>query len=306
MRDGGMRSPIFQDISVRFRKWRQCRTARRARRKMACRRCGSEVRPERDKRLRKEYPYYCPKCDEDMYSFECVEACLPDGIKDAWPKIRTREEMMETMKDAGTANNAACIAGRILPGAAYSHEMYGERFYRADILACRASGITDTVPLMVSERIADLERGHLDSMVEVTGPFRSYNRKEDGKSHLELSVLVQGIRYLDDGYVDCASNNRVFLKGFLCKAPVYRKTPLRREITDILLAVNRPYGKSDYIPCICWGRDAVLASRLDVGSAVEVMGRIQSRGYMKKLSETEDEMRVAYEVSVCRMETVNM
>lgn len=206
------------------------------------------------------------------------------------------------MKDRGMGNNGACITGRILLGASYSHEMYGERFYRADILACRASGITDTIPLMVSEKVADLERDHLDSMVEVTGPFRSYNRKEDGKSHLELSVLVQGIRYLDDGYVDCGSNNRVFLKGFLCKAPVYRRTPLGREIADILLAVNRPYGKSDYIPCVCWGKGAVLASRLDVGSAVSIMGRIQSREYVKNLSETEAQVRVAYEVSVTTLE----
>ena len=203
-----------------------------------------------------------------------------------------------TMKDEGLENNGACVTGRIMPGAGYSHEIHGERFYRADILACRASGITDTVPLM--------DRDCPDSIVEVTGQFRSYNRKEEGKSRLELFVFVQGIRYLDDGYVDCGNNNRVCLKGFLCKAPVYRRTPLGREIADILLAVNRPYGRSDYIPCICWGRDAVLASRLDVGSAVEVTGRIQSREYMKKLSEAEEEMRVAYEVSVCRLETVDV
>ena len=117
---------------------------------------------------------------------------------------------------------------------------------------------------------------------------------------------MQGIRRVDERYIDYESNNRICLKGYLCKAPVYRKTPLGREIADILLAVNRPYGRSDYIPCICWGKDAVLASRLDVGSAVEVTGRIQSREYRKELSETEDEMRVAYEVSVCRMETVDV
>lgn len=214
--------------------------------------------------------------------------------------------MRETMKDGGTENNVACITGRILPGAVYSHGMYGEMFYRVDILACRASGITDKVPLMVSEKVADVERGFPDSMVEVTGPFRSYNRKEDGRSHLELSVLVQGIRYLDDGYVDCGRNNRVLLKGFLCKPPVYRRTPLGREVTDILLAVNRPYGKSDYIPCICWGRDAVLASRLDVGSAVNVTGRIQSREYVKVYPGTESETRVAYEVSICKLEMDGM
>ncbi|SOY30917.1 Single-stranded DNA-binding protein ssb [Acetatifactor muris] len=214
-----------------------------------------------------------------------------------------RERMM---KDDGLENNGACVVGRIMPGARYSHEAYGERFYRADILACRASGITDIIPLMVFEKVADLERGCPDSIIEVIGQFRSYNRKEEGKSRLELFVFVQGIRYLDDGYVGCGNNNLVCLKGFLCKAPTYRRTPLGREIADILLAVNRPYGKSDYIPCICWGRDAVLASRLDVGSAVEVTGRIQSREYTKKLSEAEEEMRVAYEVSVCRMETVDV
>lgn len=210
------------------------------------------------------------------------------------------------MKDKSLENNGACVIGRIMPGARYSHEVYGERFYRVDILTCRASGVTDMVPLMVSESIADMEEDYKNGMVEITGQFRSYNRKEDGRSHLELSVFVQDIRHLDKEYVDYGSNNRICLKGYLCKAPVYRKTPLGREITDILLAVNRPYGKSDYIPCICWGKDAVLASRLDVGSAVEVMGRIQSREYRKKLSETEDEMRVAYEVSVCRLETMDV
>lgn len=210
------------------------------------------------------------------------------------------------MEDERLENNGACVIGRLMPGARYSHETYGERFYRTDILACRASGATDMVPLMVSEKVADMEKDYQDGMVEVTGQLRSYNRKEDGRSHLELSLFVQGIRYLEEGYAGYESNNIICLKGHLCKAPVYRKTPLGREITDILLAVNRPYGKSDYIPCICWGRDAVLASGLDVGSAVEVMGRIQSREYRKKLSETEDEMRVAYEVSVCRMGTVDM
>lgn len=208
------------------------------------------------------------------------------------------------MKDEGLENNEACVIGRIMPGAGYSHEIHGERFYRADILACRASGITDTVPLMVSEKVADLDRDCPDSIVEVTGQFRSYNRKEEGKSRLELFVFVQSIRYLDEdgGYVGHEGNNRVCLKGFLCKAPVYRKTPLGRDIADILLAVNRPYGKSDYIPCIAWGRDAVLASRLDVGSAVDIMGRIQSREYVKAHPEKGPETMVAYEVSVCSLE----
>lgn len=303
--DGDMRSSIFRNIRLPFRKWRRGRLEGKTRRRMTCRRCGSDVQPERDKWLRKEYPYYCPKCDEDMYSFECMELWQPDNQGDVRPKA-SMGERRKTMRDKSLENNGACVIGKIMLGARYSHEAYGERFYRVDILTCRASGVTDKVPLMVSESVADMEKDYLDGMVEIAGQFRSYNRKEDGRSHLELSVFVQGIRRVDERYIDYESNNRICLKGYLCKAPVYRKTPLGREIADILLAVNRPYGKSDYIPCICWGKDAVLASRLDVGSAVEVTGRIQSREYRKELSETEDEMRVAYEVSVRRMETVDV
>lgn len=207
------------------------------------------------------------------------------------------------MRDGGMENNGACVVGRMTSGFSYSHETHGERFYRTDIIVPRSSGITDAVPLMVSGKLMDVGRDWQGSMVEAIGQFRSYNRKEDGGSHLELSVSVQGIRFLDGGCQDYEDNNCIYLKGFLCKPPVYRKTPLGREICDILLAVNRPYGKSDYIPCIAWGKDAVLASRLDVGSAVEVMGRIQSREYVKRLSETETETRVAYEVSVYRLGT---
>ena len=219
---------------------------------------------------------------------------------------RREEKREETMKDERMENNKACVTGRITSGFSYSHEIFGERFFRADILAQRASGVADTIPLMFSEELADVEMDYSDSVVEVTGQFRSYNRKEDRKSHLELSVFVQGIRVLDGECADCENNNCICLKGFLCKAPVYRKTPLGRRICDILLAVNRPYGKADYIPCIVWGKEAVLASRLDVGSPVEVTGRIQSREYEKKLSETETEMRVAYEVSVHRLWTESM
>ncbi len=207
------------------------------------------------------------------------------------------------MIDERMESNGACVIGRCMSGFRYSHEMFGERFFRTDILVCRTSGILDTVPLMISEKLVDVEMDYSDSTVEVTGQFRSYNRNEDGKSHLELSVFVQGIRFLDGECTDYGNNNRVCLKGFLCKAPVYRKTPLGREIADILLAVNRSYGRSDYIPCITWGRDAVLASRLKVGSAVDVTGRIQSREYMKKLPGEEEEVRTAYEVSVYRLET---
>lgn len=210
------------------------------------------------------------------------------------------------MEEERMENNGACVIGRVMSGFSYSHEVHGERFYRTDILVPRSSGITDAVPLMVSERLMEEGRDWQGSMVEAIGQFRSYNRKEDGRSRLSLSVAVQGIRFLDEGCPVHGDNNCVCLKGFLCKAPVYRRTPLGRRICDILLAVNRPYGKSDYIPCIAWGKDAASASRLEVGSTVDVMGRIQSREYVKRLSETETETRVAYEVSIYRLETVDV
>lgn len=206
------------------------------------------------------------------------------------------------MEDERTENNGACVIGRIMSGFSYSHEVSGERFYRADILVCRASGIMDAVPLMFPEGLVDVGRDWPDSMVEAIGRFQSYNKRTDRKSHLELSVSVQGIRFLDGECTDYGSNNRVCLKGSLCKPPTYRRTPLGREICDILLAVNRPCGKSDYIPCIAWGRDAMLASRLDVGCAVRIMGRIQSREYTKRISETEAEARMAYEVSISTLD----
>ena len=135
------------------------------------------------------------------------------------------------------------------------------------------------------------------------GQFRSYNRHEGAKNRLVLSVFVREIHFLEE-FTDYTKTNQIFLEGYICKEPIYRKTPLGREIADMLLAVNRPYGKSDYIPCIAWGRNARYASGFGVGSHVCVWGRVQSREYTKKLSETECEKRVAYEVSVSKLECV--
>ena len=135
----------------------------------------------------------------------------------------------------------------------------------------------------------------------VTGQFRSYNRHEEQKNRLVLSVFAREAEFIDEE-PDGAKTNTILLDGYICKLPVYRKTPLGREIADLLLAVNRPYGKSDYIPCICWGRNARFASAFRVGEHVQLIGRIQSREYMKKLSETETEKRTAYEVSVSKLE----
>lgn len=208
------------------------------------------------------------------------------------------------MTEGFMENNRVYVAGRIVSGFRYSHEMYGEKFHMADILVCRSSGFTDTIPFMVSEKLVDVRKEYSGCMVEVSGQFRSYNRHETEKQRLVLSVFVQEIFFPKDEDVDLnyKSNNRIVLEGYICKVPVYRRTPKGREIADVILAVNRPYGKSDYIPCIVWGRNAKMATRLEIGTRIKVLGRIQSREYTKMLSETESEVRVAYEVSVCLLE----
>ena len=147
----------------------------------------------------------------------------------------------------------------------------------------------------------DTFENHVGEWVDLVGQYRSYNLHEGLKNKLQLSVFVREIEYIDD-MEEAKGVNQIFLDGFICKAPIYRKTPLGREIADLLVAVNRPYGKSDYIPCIVWGRNARYASTFEVGGRVRVHGRIQSREYVKKLSEEEVEKRVAYEISVAKLE----
>ena len=171
----------------------------------------------------------------------------------------------------------------------------------ADLLVERLSESSDVIPLMVSERLMDVTQDYKGCCLKASGQFRSYNRHEEKKNRLVLSVFVREVEFLDV-IAENAKTNQIFLDGFICKAPVYRKTPLGREIADLLLAVNRPYGKSDYIPCICWGRNARFASTFEVGARAQIWGRIQSREYVKKLSEEETEKRVAYEVSVSKLE----
>ena len=170
-----------------------------------------------------------------------------------------------------------------------------------EVLVKRLSNSDDRIPLMISERLIDVGQDYTGEYIMVTGQFRSYNRHEEQKNRLVLSVFVREVEFVDEE-VDGSKTNTVLLDGYICKEPVYRKTPLGREIADLLLAVNRPYGKSDYIPCICWGRNARYASGFEVGEHVQVLGRIQSREYIKKLSETQTEKRIAYEVSVSKLE----
>ena len=185
----------------------------------------------------------------------------------------------------------------------YSHEVFGEGFYMVDILVRRLSSSNDRIPVMVSERLIDVTQDYRNRCIMVSGQFRSYNRHEELRNRLVLSVFAREIEFVDEE-PDGARTNHILLEGYMCKRPVYRKTPLGREIADLLLAVNRPYGKSDYIPCICWGRNARYALGFEVGEHVRILGRIQSREYVKKLSETETQTRTAYEVSVSKLECI--
>ena len=208
-------------------------------------------------------------------------------------EIRMSEKIME--------NNKVTVIGEIISGFTFSHEVFGEGFYLMDISINRLSEQTDIIPLLISERLIDITGDYTGMLVEASGQFRSYNRHEGTKNRLVLSVFVREIAFVEE-FGDYTKTNQIFLDGYICKAPIYRKTPLGREIADLLVAVNRPYGKSDYIPCIAWGRDARYASGFEVGSRICVWGRVQSREYVKRLSETESEKRVAYEVSVSKLE----
>ena len=205
------------------------------------------------------------------------------------------------MTDKVIENNQVTIMGEIVSNFSYSHEIFGEGFYLVDVSVKRLSESYDVIPLMVSERLIDVTADYIGRNICVNGQFRSYNRHEERKNRLVLSVFAREISFVDE-VEESAKSNQIYLDGYICKEPIYRKTPLGREIADVLLAVNRPYGKSDYIPCICWGRNARFADGFQVGGHVQLWGRIQSREYQKKLSEFEFEKRIAYEVSVSKLE----
>ena len=207
------------------------------------------------------------------------------------------------MTDKVFDNNQVSIAGEVISEFEYSHDVFGEGFYTIDISVGRLSNSADVIPLMISERLMDVKKSYVGKYIEILGQFRSYNRHEENRNRLVLSVFVREVKICDEGY-ESPKPNYIFLDGYVCKQPIYRKTPLGREIADILLAVNRPYGKSDYIPCICWGRNARFAENFTVGGHIQVFGRIQSREYQKKVGEEDFEKRVAYEVSVSKLECI--
>ena len=200
--------------------------------------------------------------------------------------------------------NQVVIMGTIVSDFEYSHQIFGEGIYMVDVEVQRLSDSCDIIPLMVSERLLDVEEDLRGVKIAVVGQFRSYNRHEEKKNRLILSVFAREVEFVDE-IEEGAKSNQIYLDGFICKEPIYRKTPLGREIADLLIAVNRPYGKSDYIPCICWGRNARFANSFEVGTRCAIWGRIQSREYMKKITEDQSERRIAYEVSVNKLDLVD-
>lgn len=195
-------------------------------------------------------------------------------------------------------NNTVMISGEIAEGCSFSHEVYGEGFYTFRIASERLSDKTDILPVTISERLIDRRLLQVGARVCITGQLRSYNNYSGKRSHLVLTIFAREIRMLSAGE---GGENQIMLNGFICKAPVYRKTPFGREIADLLLAVHRAYNKSDYIPCIAWGRNARYLSGLAAGCSIRIWGRVQSRSYQKRIGE-ETEERVAYEVSISKIE----
>ena len=207
-------------------------------------------------------------------------------------------------------NNHITLVGKITDEKKFSHEIYGEKFYTFDLSVPRLSGNADIIPVTISERLFKDEDLVIDKKVKITGQFRSYNSYENERNRLILTVFAKDIEFLPNQEEEIVASkdlisNEVVLTGYICKQPIYRQTPFGREIADILLAVNRAYNKSDYIPCITWGRNARYCSKMPVGTEVKVIGRVQSRAYEKKHDDGTVEQKVAYEVSISNLEVID-
>lgn len=209
-------------------------------------------------------------------------------------------------------NNYLTLVGKVTGEKEFSHEIYGERFYVFQLAIPRLSGNEDIIPITISERLIGDETLQQNKKILVKGQFRSYNSYENEKNRLILTVFAKDVMEIEDKE-DAEENemvkkdmvtNEVVLMGYICKKPIYRQTPFGREISDLLLAVNRAYNKSDYIPCIAWGRNARFCQNLEIGAQVKVVGRVQSRTYEKKYEDGTSQMRVAYEVSIGSLEII--
>lgn len=194
-------------------------------------------------------------------------------------------------------NNQVYLSGQIASAPEFSHEIMGEKFYDTTVSVERLSGQSDVIPITVSDRLMEGQNFEIGNLIGLIGQFRSYNKIVDGKSKLVLRVFVRELCECDEN-----APNVIELEGYVCKPPVYRTTPFKREIADLLVAVNRAYNKSDYIPAIAWGRNARYASTFNVGDKIHLVGRIQSRIYQKTLDDGTVEDRIAYEVSITRFE----
>ena len=210
-------------------------------------------------------------------------------------------------------NNYLTLVGRVTGEKKFSHEIYGEKFYTFNLSIPRLSGNADIIPITISERLIFEDTLTEGKKLLIKGQFRSYNSYQNEKNRLILTVFAKDIQEIEepaeqeenDIVKKEETTNEVVLIGFVCKKPIYRQTPFGREIADLLLAVNRAYNKSDYIPTIAWGRNARFCQNLEVGAQVKIVGRVQSRQYEKKYEDGTSEMKVAYEVSICSLELLN-
>ena len=209
-------------------------------------------------------------------------------------------------------NNYLTLVGKVTGERKFSHEIYGEKFYIFNLEIPRLSGNSDIIPITVSERLIKEDTLNEGKKLLIKGQFRSYNSYENEKNRLILTVFAKDITEVEESNEEenemtrkDTITNEVVLVGYICKKPIYRQTPFGREISDLLLAVNRAYNKSDYIPCIAWGRNARFCQNLEVGTEVKIVGRVQSRNYEKKHEDGTVETRVAYEVSVGSLEVIN-
>ena len=206
-------------------------------------------------------------------------------------------------------NNRLTLVGKVTSEKVFSHEIYGEKFYIFNLSVPRLSGSEDIIPITISERLLTNAELKINDKISIDGQFRSYNSYQNEKSRLILTVFAKDVQFLPNQEEEITVgkdivSNEVVLDGYLCKKPIYRKTPFGREISDILLAINRAYNKSDYIPCIAWGRNARFCENMPVGTEVKVVGRVQSRMYEKKHEDGSVEQKVAYEVSIGSLEII--
>ena len=207
-------------------------------------------------------------------------------------------------------NNQLVLVGKVTSDKRFSHEIYGEKFYIFDLSVPRLSGNADIIPITISERLLLTESLEIGKNIIIEGQFRSYNSYENERNRLILTVFAKEIKFAENQEEEFKPSkenvsNEVTLTGYICKKPIYRKTPFGREIADLLLAVNRAYNKSDYIPCIAWGRTARFCENVPVGTEVRVVGRVQSRQYEKKYEDGTSEVKVAYEVSIASLEVID-